>query len=446
MVIAAIALFSTSCEKDEPNPNPDAGKLPIDYSKTKEFEELQNQYGSLNEAIYYSFKDWYLWAENIPTGINYASYSDPNKLVDKMRFSADRWSFLANKVENDNLFEGGSFQGQGLDFWYDLKEYEEEDSIKLFVSLVYKNSPADKAGIYRGMEITKLNGYTWDRLLSDEDLFYDVLGSTTVTYSLRDTLNKESSVTITDGNVKMNTVLHSSVLDAGGKKTGYVVFNSFLGTAEEELNNTFAQFKAQGITELVLDLRYNGGGYVYLAQNLASMIAGDRVDTNNVMAYEKFNDRNKAQNYTLKFAEVAQKLNLTKVVIIGSRFTASASEMVINCLKPYMEVILIGEDTHGKPVGYFPFTYKDVEIYPVSFESFNANNEGRYYNGIKPTYYEYDGVRFPFGDRREYCLSQALSYIETGGPKLSAGNARIGSKKEVKFFYRKGLKEIRGAY
>ena len=448
--VSLILLFFSvllSCKKDNPAPsNNEAGKFPVDYDKTKGFENLELQYSSLNEAIYYVFKDWYLWNSTMPK-VNYNSYSDPQKLIDALKNAKDQWSFIADKATNDALFNNGISQGQGLDFQVDWKFFSSSNKYKIRVAYVYSSSPAGNAGMYRGMEITKINGIPFIDLINNESAFYSEFAKTTITYSILDSAGTSKDITLTDGPVQINTVLYKNIFNIGSKKVGYIVFNSFLGTAEQELTNSFAYFKGQGINELILDLRYNGGGLVSLSQKLSSIIAGSG-NVGKVYINEKFNSNNANQNFDYKFIEDPNALNLSRVFIIGSRFTASASELVINGLKPYINVVLIGEETHGKPVGYFPFTYKDKEVYPVSFESFNANNQGGYYDGIKPSIYKVDGVEFDWGDKREYCLKEALYYIENGSPSGTGTTVRIGSIPRFvsTIFEKRGLQQFYGAY
>ncbi len=447
LLILLFIITFTSCKKDNPSPLGICSTAQKNVVQT--LDSLDQQYCSLNEAIYYTFKDWYLWTANIPSSVNYKNYSDPNTLIDAMRYTKDNWSFIADKTENDNLFENGQYEGQGLDFWYDLKTYYADDSKtrKLYITYVVENSAADVAGIYRGMQLTKMNGKSILALIDDaNDAFSIEYNKSTITYTLIDTLGVSKDYTVTNGLITEKTVLYKNVYTVDSKKVGYLVFQSFLGTSRTELTDAFAYFKNQGIDDLVLDLRYNGGGYVDVAQKLASLIAGGATTTDDIFVYENFNSRYSEYNGVLKFTNESNKLNLSRVFIIGSRFTASASELVINGLKPHMEVLQIGEATHGKPVGFFPFTYQNTEIYPVSFESTNSNHVGGYYNGLIPNFSAYDGVKYPLGDSREYCFAAALSYIENGSFS-SRKAARISRQDEtLKFPMKTGLVQIRGSY
>lgn len=445
-LFVAIALLAVACGKEETNVTP-TSKKPCETAQknvVETLDSLDQQYCSLNEAIFYTFKDWYLWYERIPS-VSFRGYTNPQQLINAMRVPEDRWSFVTDKAENDALFNDGQYVGQGLDFDVDMEDRAQGKRV-IRVSIVYPVSPAAQAGIYRGMEITKVNGKGWDQLIANNgEQFYREFSKSSITYELIDSAGTTVTKTVNDGLVRVQTVLAQRVINQGGKKIGYIMFNSFLGTAEQELKEAFSTLQANAVDELILDLRYNGGGFVFLANQLAAMIAGNKVDTTKTFLTYRFNSRYAAQlNENYKFEEVPHKLSLNRVFILGTDYTASASELVINCLKPYMEVKLIGDTTHGKPVGYFPFTYADKEIYPVSFESINANGQGEYYNGIAPNFSTFDGLKFPLGDVLESMLRAALNYISYGSFDLSALRIETNLPK-ARIPKKTGLAQIRGA-
>jgi C-terminal processing protease CtpA/Prc len=175
----------------------------------------------------------------------------------------------------------------------------------------------------------------------------------------------------------------------------------------------FAELRAKGVTELVLDLRYNGGGLVSVAQHLASLIGGVR--TNGQVLSEYFhNDRNAFRNRVLRFEPKAHALALDRLVVITTRSSASASELVINALRPFMPVLVIGDRTYGKPVGQYGITFCDKVLAPVSFTLRNANGEGDYFDGIAPTCSAPDDLERQLGDPQEGSLREALNVITTG--------------------------------
>ncbi|HVK96472.1 MAG TPA: S41 family peptidase, partial [Flavisolibacter sp.] len=228
-----------------------------------------------------------------------------------------------------------------------------------------------------------------------------------------------------------NAVLHRNVLNVGGKKVGYLVFNQFFGQpSRNELGQAFTQFQNENINELIVDLRYNPGGSVQTQDTLANLIAP--LSANNQTMYQYiFNStlqnnqhqllRKKlgygnmfsASANTVKFQK-AGNLNLSRVFFIVSKNSASASEMLINNLKPYMDVKVIGETTYGKPTGFFPIPVFEFDIYPTSFKTVNKSGNADYYNGFVPDRVTPDGVNKNWGDVEEPSLAAALRFISTG--------------------------------
>jgi len=220
-----------------------------------------------------------------------------------------------------------------------------------------------------------------------------------------------------------------------------MVFNQFFGQpSRNELAQAFTYFQAQGIDELVIDLRYNPGGSVETEDTLSNLIAPTAANNQTMYQYI-FNStlqnnqhqliRKKlgygdiftpAEN-TVKF-EKAGALNLPRVFFIVTGNTASASELLINNLKPYMEVKLIGDTTYGKPVGFFPIPIFNYDIYPISFKTVNSAGNADYYTGFAPDNLSSDGVNKNWGDITEPSLAAALRYISTGSFARAAAESQ----------------------
>jgi len=184
--------------------------------------------------------------------------------------------------------------------------------------------------------------------------------------------------------------------------------------SEAALNEAFAALRAAGATELVLDLRYNGGGLVDIAVHLSSLIGGSRTSGQVLLNYVH-NDRvGPVLNKTTRFTNPEQALNLSRLFVITTRGSASASELVINGLRPYMPVVVIGDTTYGKPVGQYGFTFCDKVLAAVNFSVKNANLEGDYFDGIAPTCAASDDASHPLGDPAEGSFAEALTFIRTG--------------------------------
>jgi hypothetical protein len=193
-----------------------------------------------------------------------------------------------------------------------------------------------------------------------------------------------------------------------------LVFDQFIPPSNQELETAFAFFSQNNITDLILDIRYNGGGDLNVLPIMASYIAGS---TKFKMPLFKlsFNDKNSDYNQIFNFPTVSFPLNLTKLVTICSRGTASASEDLINGLKPYLNVISVGDTTDGKPVGMVGINYKtDYMFWPISFSIVNSEDQGEFYDGIVPEKYVVDDITHDWHDRNELCLKEAIYYLENG--------------------------------
>ncbi len=354
--------------------------------------------------LYLILKENYFWNQELPYIIDPAAFSSPDDLMVYCRNKQyDRWSYVQSREEFNNFFEEGMYVGFGVQF-------SEDASGNLLILFSFDGSPMRKAGIDRGCKIIKIDGValsnTADKLslLGDDNLgvskeftYIDVLGDTLVKNVIKE-------------NVTIKTVIHSEVIQAGSKKVGYLVLHSFIGPTYNELYQVFSNFQSQGINDLVLDFRYNGGGRVDVAQFLLNSLAPSITNGKICMNY-KHNSNLANENYTYNFTTTAYNLGITRLFVIATRNTASASELIINSMKPYMPVYIIGDTTHGKPVGMYVFEFSDYAFVPISFAITNANNEGGYFNGIPPTKFAYDDVYRPFGDSAEDCLQQSLNYI-----------------------------------
>ena len=168
--------------------------------------------------------------------------------------------------------------------------------------------------------------------------------------------------------------------------TGHLVFESFITPSVQELATAFAFFKANNIKDLILDLRYNSGGYFYIAQTLASYIAGNAPKSEQYLPNFSITINIRMQNITYPFKTTSYSLRLfTRLVVITTRSTASASEAVMNGLKPYVNVVSIGDTTNGKPTGMNGwYIGKKYYVLPVTFKMVNAQNQGDFFDGIVP--------------------------------------------------------------
>ena len=362
-------------------------------------------------------KDIYLWYTQIPATFDARTHADPNKIMTAIRqYSAesgfsqpvDRWSFATKKVEWDNVSSGisGDF---GLSVFF-------RNSDDLRVKLVEEASPAGKAGIRRGWRITRINGNAAINTGNSNFIVEHVFNSSNTSFTFQKPDNSTVEITLAAKEYQENPVYVDSIYSVNGKNIGYLAFNSFLGDTSaiyQEFSRIFTRFAGEGVRDLIVDLRYNGGGYVSVQEKLANYIAPAAAN-NSIMMKQQFNNKFAEWNSQTAFKKLGS-LNLNRVFFIVSSSSASASELLINNLKPYMEVFLVGPSkTYGKPVGYFPIPVGDWYIFPVSFRTTNKNGEGSYFDGFALNSQVPDGLDKDWGDLAETCLASAVSYISSG--------------------------------
>jgi carboxyl-terminal processing protease len=385
---------------------------------------------ALRDSTVLVSRDLYLWYNQIPS--NFAQdLTQPDDIMVALRqysiepgFSGpvDRWSFAMKKVDWDNLTAGMSSTNNSNssgDFGISVFFRAEGD---LRVKLVEPNSPAGAQNIHRGWRITKINGST-DITTSNADFIVNnVFYSTSSSFTFIKPDGTSVDMTLNAAHYAMKPVYLDAVYNVNGKNVGYLVLNSFLGdmnTIKSEFQKVFTNFASQGISYLIVDLRYNGGGYVALQETLADYISPSSAN-GGLMMKETYNDKNSNLNTSTNFKKLGS-VNLPKVYFIVTKSTASASELVINNLKPYMDVRLVGPNTtHGKPVGFFPVPVGDWYVFPVSFRSTNKNGEGNYFNGFPVDYTAQDGLDHDWGPG-ETALQTILTGIGNGTMSRIAG-------------------------
>ena len=393
---------------------------------------------SAYEIIDKTMQEWYLWNEDLPD-ISSANYSSANEYFEALLADQDRWSYIANLDELLAYFENGTYTGYGLSFKFD--SYND-----LRVKLIFDESPLAAEGVTRGWKLVNINQLAISNL--SEEQILNELDKSSGTFIFENNAGEQKEITASQKVLDQNTVLKRKVIPYDGTQVAYLAFDSFLGKSEDELNEAFTYFKEQNATELVLDLRYNGGGSTYISNQLASLITGNAY-TGEVYSKVFHNSSKTNENFTEAFTSQAPAHAFNRVFVITTSNTASASEMVINGLKPYLgkeNVILIGSKTHGKPVGMYVFEEKalNLAIVPISFSITNAADEGGYFDGIPVNYEISDDLTHDFGDIDESNLHAALEYIKNEKfPVITAAKALSTNEREFK---KKGLEELIDAF
>jgi C-terminal processing protease CtpA/Prc len=437
---------------------------------------------SLDSLFLYA-RETYLWYDVLPdyNTFNPRSYEGPdeltslrNELFKISQYKIDdktgkpyeytgRNSPKYSFVEKGNAAQGiqgvVDLEGKGNDMGFAVFLISNG---KVYVRLVEKGSSADAQGLTRGCEITKLNG---SAVLSETAINTALnANSASITFRKPGSL-LEQTVTVTKGTYTNDPVYTWKVFTNGSKITGYINLARFsrLANAKPSMEGAFSEFASKGVNNLVIDLRYNGGGYVETFEHLANLIApADK--TGQVMYKETFNkllqegkapilksiplmgsdglqqkfpdgtpktyanvDFSTAKN-TRYFKKAGTLGAITKVVFIVSGSSASASELTINSLRPHMSIALIGDTTYGKPVGFFGIGIDKYTVYMSQFTTVNSQDKGDYYAGIAPDHLAADDYMHDFGDPQEVCLGKALALINTGAVSANPqANFRLGA-------------------
>ncbi|HBZ22456.1 MAG TPA: hypothetical protein DEO60_15095 [Bacteroidales bacterium] len=394
--------------------------IPLLFSSCRKDPELVVNPGLTDamarDSLYYLMRQWYYWYNQMPA-VKKENYADPYQLLEAMKYKTlDKWSFVADYDEFVAEMQG-EFVGHGIRVGLD-------DSKKARIAMIYSGSPLYKVnGVRRGWIVKSVNGFDIAKILSDHDAtaYNNAFGESVAGVTNKFVFTKPDETDIEISSTKtsftINSVLLYDTLHLSTGVTGHLVFESFISPSPSELAVAFKFFEENNIKDLILDLRYNSGGYLSVAQTLATEIGGKTLaNSGSTFGVLSYNDKNQDQNYTYKFDKSVQvNISLTRLIVISSRLTASASEAVMNGLKPFMNVVSIGDTTSGKPVGMNGWEVgKKYFFWPITFKIVNKDNEGDYFNGIIPGKLVSDDITHDFNDRNELCLKEAIKYIETG--------------------------------
>ncbi|WP_025142938.1 S41 family peptidase [Pedobacter jeongneungensis] len=427
--------FTVSCKKSANDT--DANAVPQGASGTR--EELTK------DSIYLYAQQTYFWNVGMPgyTSFNPRQYTSNNAVLNAIKAlpstgGKDKYSFI------DDGSVASQLGGVGGDYGFSAN-FDASDLLR--VKYVYPGSPADVQGLKRGYQITKVNGGGTSRASSSDiaNLNTSIFGDNpSISLTVIKPGGGTQDIVINRATYTINPVLYTHTYTIGAKKVGYIVFNSFTTNAVPALDAAFAKFTADGVTELVVDLRYNGGGSVATSETFTNLIAppsqngkvmyttywtktmqdGAATILQNQKFYAKGND---GVTRLYSYADVSYKptlaagnqesfakrgtLNgLTRVYFLVTGGTASASELLINNLKPVMDVKLIGKTTYGKPVGFFSIRIDKNDLYIPQFQTKNQLDQGDYFAGMTVNKDVADDLSRDFGDPEERMLAQALYY------------------------------------
>jgi C-terminal processing protease CtpA/Prc len=435
-LLIAVLIFPlmTNCSDEDEITDPTTS----DTESDTETQELDAQTLMINNFIDENMSIYYFWNEEMPD-------LDPKKEEDSEEYfykllkePDDKWSFITDDYEGLMNYFSGIQKSTGYSL---MPMYLEQGSNQViaFIEYVHRNSPASEAGLERGDMIYRIDG----QIMTDQN-YSDLLSRDIFDITLAEIqTNEDGDIEIIElpdeipmvaEEINLHPVIESTIIDTLDHKIGYLAYSSFVSNYDTALVNTFSHFKSAGITDLVVDLRYNGGGSV----STAALIGDILVPPGNVgetFIEEVYNDLltvafkrepdYEPDDFLIKFEQNSNNLNIDKFYVLTTPSTASASEMVIYGLEPYMDVIQIGETTHGKY--YASATFWDREekkhnwaIQPIILRSINATNSIDYSKGLPPDHILDDLFylmpnKYQLGDPDELFMAKAISLI-TGEP------------------------------
>ncbi len=429
-----VSLILIGCKKDVADPAPTPPKT------------TTNPNIAANTWIHEAMSYYYLWNTNMPslassntsakpTDYFYTLLNDYGK-TDRFSWIDESYTNLQNQLNGVSTVLGIKNNA----FYTD----DSKTALAFVLAYVLKGSPAEKAGLKRGDIILKVD----DQTITNSN-YTNILSNQTLKLGLGDFVNgafvsNGRNVTVTKVELQTNPILADTIIAWSGKKVGYLAYSQFLTSYDDSLRAIFGRFKAAGVNELVLDFRYNGGGYVVSSDLITNLTVKDAAaKVGKLMNKKVYNKTYTAYLERTSGASAFETLfksepnnlgTLNRVFVLIAGNTASASELVINNLKPFMDVILIGEHTYGKNVGSFTLTDPskrwDFGLQPITFITNNAIGESNYgtVNGFLPNYTIADNV-LPYktlGNPYETYLNKALNII--GGVAYQASSTETIKK------------------
>lgn len=457
-------LIIVACKKDNIS-NEEVPVSPITGSRTQ----------FTLDSIYLYAKQIYLWSDALPgydqfnprsytaEGSNLANFRKELFDITQLKINpltgnpyeataytgTAKYSSITDKSTSSGTQSLVTLDGQGNDYGFAMNSTNNE----VWITYTDPGSAAWRIGLTRGCQVLTING-----VAANPGLVSTAMNASSLSLTVKKPDETILELNLAPTGYTAVPVLVSKIIEVNSIKTGYIAYNSFsaLSNSQGVLDNSFLEFTASAITDLIIDLRYNPGGYVQTAQYFADLIAPSSLN-GKVIYTEHYNELMQSGKATIlkkqpyldennqpvqyqgrmatmadvDYSLVANTYNFSKkggletlknIHFIVSGQTGSASELLINSLKPYFNVTVTGTKTYGKPVGFFGVTIDQYTVYLSSFLIKNANGSADYFEGISVDMAAADDITHDFGNPDEACLSKVLNYIQTGVKTGTAAN------------------------
>lgn len=376
---------------------------------------------STRQALLDHMEDRYLWYQDLPSlDLSLEEYADLRVLLDDLRKQPeDRFSVLIDTAAQQQRIDGGVSGSYGLRFIQRATgDPQTNEGIDIRIAGVDDFGTVALAGVQRGDRIIGAEGKSIEELGFDgfREIFSEPGLGVERSLRIRHPDGSERTVTISRTEHTLNPVRRQAIFTHPdtGRRVGYVLVEEFIRLTSDQLTTFRAEYGRAGLDDLIVDLRYNGGGLVSASRDLASSIYG-QAQVGDVYTILQKNDKHTDENFTFNFRQFENAFtSLERVFVLTTQSTCSASEEVINGLKPFMEVITIGDVTCGKPYASRSFNLIPdlVSVNVLDSRSVNALGEGDFFAGIAPTCIAEDDPVLPYSDPQESLVSVALHYAE----------------------------------
>jgi hypothetical protein len=395
-----------------------------DYNNNQASCDLATQQSDLRGYM----RSWYFFNATMPDPAP-AGFSSFDDYFVALLAPEDKWSNVQSSASFEQFFAQGRSLGYGL-----FVAGQDSDPLPLRVRYVTPGSPADGAGLRRGMIVDRIDGTDPAVLKANNN--FSALSPTASGTQLALVVRDNASAA--PRSLSLIATVHSLTPVAapqvftttGGRKVGYLYHMNFIDSAGRGLADALTQFKTVGVQDLVLDLRYNGGGFIAMARDLASAVAGP-AQYGKVFAHLNYNAQHQNQNVDYQLlANGLTTLDLTRVYVLSGSRTCSAAELVINGLRPLVDVVQVGSTSCGKPYGFNPVQACGRTLSVVNFQTSNSAGVGNYTAGLAPTCPATDDFDHALGDPAEAVTAQALALVDgaTCPVAASAGAQPLASR------------------